>query len=139
MTCLVEDRDVGGDVFSRAKLPELTGFCGKAQAGGGAWPAGERFPASVRWLPTESARRVGVRPRVPDGAAGCVVYRFGSPGEAGDTVEIVRVVNGRGHGQVAGLWIRASARFCAAYQDQVKTRLPAARDRSIARRTRRPP
>ena len=29
----------------------------------------------------------------------------------------------RGHGQVAGLWIRASARFCAAYQDQVKTRL----------------
>ena len=46
---------------------------------------------------------------------------------AGDTVEIVRVVNGRGHGQVAGLWIRASARFCAAYQDQVKTRLPAAR------------
>ena len=47
-----------------------------------AWPAGERFPASVRWLPTESARRVGVRPRVPDGAAGCVVYRFGFPGEA---------------------------------------------------------
>ena len=46
------------------------------------WPAGERFPASVRWLPTASARRVGVRPRVPDGAAGCVVYRFGSPGEA---------------------------------------------------------
>ena len=46
-----------------------------------AWPAGERFPASVRWLPAESARRV-VRPRVPDGAAGCVVYRFGSPGEA---------------------------------------------------------
>ena len=28
------------------------------------------WPVSVRWLPAESARRVGVRPRVPDGAAG---------------------------------------------------------------------
>ena len=62
--------------------------------------------------------------------AGPSSYRVparGGVAPAGDTVEIVRVVNGRGHGQVAGLWIRASARFCAAYQDQVKTRLPVAR------------
>ena len=62
----------------------------------GAWPAGERFPASVRWLPAESARRVGVRPRVPDGAAGCVVYRFGSPGEADTFAAQLEAVNARG-------------------------------------------
>ena len=203
---------------------------------------------SVRWLPAASARRVGVRPQLPNGAAGCVVYRFASPGETdtcaaqleavnahgarvlfgaagkrpsvagsafasgrrvfqagGDVDRGVHLVEGpldalavgllarlgavelagavfgaqgtpgftsracpgrgpvvlwpdadgagsrsavrlhlaleaqrrragarrrcasRGHGQVAGVWIRASARFCAAYQDQVKTRLPAAR------------
>ena len=60
-------------------------------------------------------------------AAGYHVPARGGVGPAGDTVEIVRVVNGQGHGQAAGLWIRASARFCAAYRDQVKTRLPAAR------------
>ena len=60
------------------------------------WPAGERFPASVRWLPTESARRVGVRPRVPDGAAGCVVYRFGSPGEADTNAAQLEAVNAHG-------------------------------------------
>ena len=59
--------------------------------------------------------------------AGCRLNPRGGVAPAGDTVEIVRVVDGRGHGQVAGVWIRASARFCAAYQDQVKTRLPAAR------------
>ena len=61
-----------------------------------AWPTGERFPASVRWLPTESARRVGVRPRVPDGAAGCVVYRFGSPGEADTNAAQLEAVNAHG-------------------------------------------
>ena len=60
------------------------------------WPAGERFPASVRWLPTESARRVGVRPRVPDGAAGCVVYRFGFPGKADTDAAQLEAVNERG-------------------------------------------
>ena len=60
------------------------------------WPAGERFPASVRWLPTESARRVGVRPRVPDGAAGCVVYRFGFPGEADTNAAQLEAVNAHG-------------------------------------------
>ena len=59
--------------------------------------------------------------------AGYRVPARGGVAPSGDTVEIVRVVDGRGHGQVAGVWIRASARFCAAYQDQVKTRLPAAR------------
>ena len=61
------------------------------------------------------------------GPSSYLVPAHGGVAPAGDTVEIVQVVNGRGHGQVAGLWIRASARFCAAYQDQVKTRLPAAR------------
>ena len=60
------------------------------------WPAGERFPASVRWLPTESARRVGVRPQLPIGAAGCVVYRFGSPGEADTNAAQLEAVNTHG-------------------------------------------
>lgn len=47
----------------------------------GVWPSGERFPASVRWLPCDVVRRVGVSPQLPTGAAGCLVYRFGSPGE----------------------------------------------------------
>ena len=59
--------------------------------------------------------------------AGYRVPARGGNAPAGDTVEIVRVVDGQGHGKVAGVWIRASDRFCAAYQDQVKTRLPAAR------------
>ena len=72
---------------------------------------GRRYRRRVEAL-TEASRRVPAR---------------GGVAPAGDTVEIVRVVDGRGHGQAAGVWIRASARFCAAYQDQVKTRLPAAR------------
>ena len=47
-----------------------------------AWPAGERLPAAVRWLPGDVARAVGVTPRLPRGAAGCVVYLFAWPGEA---------------------------------------------------------
>ena len=47
----------------------------------GVWPAGERLPASVRWLPTEAARRGDCRPSLPSGAAGCVVYRFAGPHE----------------------------------------------------------
>ena len=61
-----------------------------------AWPAGERFPASVRWLPAESARRVGVRPQLPNGAAGCVVYRFGSPGEADTNAAQLEAVTAHG-------------------------------------------
>ena len=59
----------------------------------GVWKAGERFPASVRWLPAESARRVGVRPQLPIGADGCVVYRFGSPGEADTFAAQLEAVN----------------------------------------------
>ena len=44
------------------------------------WPAGERFPASVCWLPAAAARRVGVRPPLPTGAAGCLVYRYNARG-----------------------------------------------------------
>ena len=58
------------------------------------------------------------------------VFPIPAPGgvaPAGDTVEIVRVVDGRGHGHVAGVRIRASARFCAAHADNIPTRLSAAR------------
>ena len=48
-----------------------------------AWPAGARLPAAVRWLPVDAARGVGVTPRLPRGAAGCVVYLFAAPGEPG--------------------------------------------------------
>ena len=51
----------------------------------------------------------------------------GGAAPAGDTVEIVEVLTGRGRSGVAGLRVRATARLCAAYADQVYTRLPAAR------------
>ena len=60
-------------------------------------------------------------------AAGYHAPARGGVARAGDTVEIVRVASGGKNRGASGLWIRASARFCAAYQDQVKTRLPAAR------------
>ena len=55
--------------------------------------AGERFPASVRWLSGDVARRVGIQPQLPPGAAGCVVYRFGSPGEADTGAAQLEAVN----------------------------------------------
>ena len=60
-------------------------------------------------------------------AAGYLIPAPGGVAPAGDTVEIVRVVDGRGHGHVAGVRIRASARFCAAHADNIPTRLSAAR------------
>ena len=42
------------------------------------------------------ARRVGVRPQLPNGAAGCVVYRFGSPGEADTYAAQLEAVNAHG-------------------------------------------
>ena len=60
-------------------------------------------------------------------AAGYLIPVPGGVAPAGDTVEIVRVVDGRGHGHVAGVRIRASARFCAAHADNIPTRLSAAR------------
>ena len=58
--------------------------------------AGLPHPASVRWLPGESARRVGVRPQLPFGADGCVIYRFGSPGEADTFAAQLEAVNAHG-------------------------------------------
>ena len=48
----------------------------------GCWPAGERLPASVGWLPSEAALRVDCRPSLPRGAAGVIVYLFQAPGSA---------------------------------------------------------
>ena len=60
--------------------------------------------------------------------AGYSVPARGGVALAGDTVEIVRVVNGRGRGQVAGVWIRASARFCEAASGRREwERIPATR------------
>ena len=61
-------------------------------------------------------------------AAGYHVPARGGVAPIGDTVEIVRVVDGRGHGQVAGVWIRASARFCEAASGRREwERIPATR------------
>ena len=90
--------------------------------------AGEPVPADAEPKSVWGRRyRRRVEALTEAGPSNYRVPARGGVAPAGDTVEIVRVVNGRGHGQVAGLWIRASARFCAAYQDQVKTRLPVAR------------
>jgi len=58
------------------------------------WPAGERLPASVRWLPTGAADRTGLR--LPDGAAGCICYLFAGPGEADVWALQYGVVNAAG-------------------------------------------
>ena len=61
-----------------------------------AWPAGERFPASVRWLPGNVAREVGITPRLPRGAAGGVVYLFAGPGDVDAAALQVEAVNAHG-------------------------------------------
>ena len=87
--------------------------------------AGEPVPADAK---SESVWGRRYRRRVDALiAAGYLIPAPGGVAPAGDTVEIVRVVDGRGHGHVAGLRIRASARFCAAHADNVPTRLSAAR------------
>ena len=48
----------------------MTAHLARSTSWRGVWPASDRLPASVRWLPGESARRVGVRPQLPIGAAG---------------------------------------------------------------------
>lgn len=45
----------------------------------GVWPG--RPVASVRWLTAAATRRVRLRPGLPDGASGCLVYRFAIPAE----------------------------------------------------------
>ena len=52
------------------------------------------------------------------GPSSYLVPAHGGVAPAGDTVEIVRVASGAGKSATAGLWIRASARFCAAYQEE---------------------
>ena len=37
----------------------------------------------MRWLSTESARRVGLQPSLPAGAAGAILYRFASADDGG--------------------------------------------------------
>ena len=59
-------------------------------------------------------------------AAGYRVPARGGVAPAGDTVKIVRVASGAGKSATGGLWIRASARFCAAYSDNNPVRLSAA-------------
>ena len=87
--------------------------------------AGEPVPADAK---SESVWGRRYRRRVDALIeSGYQVTALSGVAPAGDTVEIVRVVDGRGHGHDAGLKIRATARFCAAYADQVKIRLPAAR------------
>ena len=87
--------------------------------------AGEPVPADAK---SESVWGRRYRRRVAALiAAGYLIPAPGGVAPAGDTVEIVRVVDGRGHGHVAGVRIRASARFCAAHADNVPTRLSAAR------------
>ena len=56
-------------------------------------------------------------------AAGYKSTRTGTA-HAGGTVEIVEQRSGRGHG-TGGIVVRASARFCAAYQDGDEIRIPA--------------
>ena len=87
--------------------------------------AGEPVPADAEPLSVWGRR---YRRRVDAlSAAGYLVPAPGGVAPAGDTVEIVRIASGGKNRGPGGLWIRASARFCAAYQDQVKTRLPATR------------
>ena len=52
--------------------------------GRGAWPGPV---AALRWLPAVEAARIGLRPRLPDGAAGALLYRFAAPGEV-DTAAV---------------------------------------------------
>ena len=72
--------DLAGRLWRAAVAPEATPGAAYLETRG-CWPAGERLPASVRWLPTEAARRGDCRPSLPSGAAGCVVYRFAGPHE----------------------------------------------------------
>ena len=64
-------------------------------------------------------------------AAGYLVPGDGGTTRAGDTVEIARVVDGRGRGSEAGLMVRASARFVEAVERGQKqaswTRVPLTR------------
>ena len=73
--------------------------------------AGERAPDDD----ASSALRVRYKRRIDAmRAAGLLVGGQAAP--AGDTVEIVRVVDGRGKGRVSGIIVRATDRFVEAYR-----------------------
>ena len=42
---------------------------------------GDVLPASVRWVQASAARAAGCRPRLPEEAAGILIYRFAGPGD----------------------------------------------------------
>ena len=50
-------------------------------AGRCVWPTGGELPATVRWLTASAAADVGLRPRLPKSAAGCLIYRYAAPDE----------------------------------------------------------
>ena len=75
---------VTGPTLTRTAGGRLAGVCGStgatyltARGLPGPWPV------SVRWLSTESARRVGLQPSLPAGAAGAILYRFASADDGG--------------------------------------------------------
>ena len=101
--------------------------------------AGERAPDDD----ASSTLRVRYKRRIEAlRAAGLVVQDSQGAAPAGDTVEIVRVVDGRGGGRVSGIFVRATARFVEAYrlgQDSkalgataVQPSVPAGRHRKTA-------
>ena len=61
--------------------------------GRGAWPGSV---AALRWLPADAAARIGLRPRLPDGAAGALLYRFAAPGEVCTAAVQCEAVNAGG-------------------------------------------
>ena len=67
--------------------------------GRGCWPGPV---AAVRWLPAEAAARIGLRPRLPDGAAGALLYRFAAPGEVGTAAVQCEAVNAGGERMAFG-------------------------------------
>ena len=64
--------------------------------GRGCWPDGAALPASVRWLSADAARSSGLRPALPIGAAGCLVYRFADGPELETGAAQVEAVDGAG-------------------------------------------
>ena len=59
----------------------------------GVWPGPI---AAVRWLPVDAARRLDIRPRLPAGAAGVLVYRYAAPDE-GETLAVqIEAVDSKG-------------------------------------------
>ena len=55
------------------------------------------WPAAVRWLSAEAARRVKLRPSLPAGAAGAILYHFAAPSVAGTCLAVqAEAVNAAG-------------------------------------------